>query len=74
VRTAIAEGWVLARILLRFVVAGILAWQGVAAASRGGAWYALAVALLVFAVFYAAMTVGVLWVWGRDLGRAEGHS
>jgi hypothetical protein len=56
----VAETWLLARILLRLVAAGIVAWQGVAAASRGGAWYLLAIPLLLLAAFFAVTTVGIL--------------
>ena len=64
----------LARVLLRFVVVAFVAWQGVAAASRGGVWYALAIPMLALSLFYAVMTVGILWVWGKDLRGVRGHS
>ena len=74
VRTAAAEAWVLARILLRLVAAGIVAWQGVAAASRGGAWYLLAIPLFLLAAFFVVTTAAILWVWGRELRSVGGHS
>jgi hypothetical protein len=63
----VKEAWLLARILLRFAATGIVAWQGEAAASRGGAWYVVAVALLALAAFFAVMTTAILVVWAREL-------
>jgi hypothetical protein len=68
------EAWLLARILFRFVAVAILAWQGVAAASRGGAWWAFAIPSLAFALFFAVMTVAILWAWASELGGVRGHS
>jgi hypothetical protein len=56
------------------VAAAIIAWQGVAAASRGGAWYALAILLFGLALFFAVTTVAILWAWGSELGSVRGHS
>jgi hypothetical protein len=69
-----ASAWLLVRILLRFVAAGVVAWQGVAAASRGGAWYALAILLLALALFFAVTIAAILWIWAKESAAAKGHS
>jgi hypothetical protein len=74
VRTVVAEAWLLARILLRLVAAGIVAWQGAAAASRGGAWYLLAIPLFLLAAFIAVTTVAILVMWARELRGVGEHS
>jgi hypothetical protein len=73
VRGLEAEAWLLARSLLRFVAAVVLAWQGVAAAARGGAWYFLAIPFFLLGAFVVVTTVAILWVWGRELRGVEGH-
>lgn len=73
-RNAAGEACVLARILLRFAAVAIATWQAVVAASRGGAWYALAALLLIIAVPYAAISVGMVWLWVMELRGVKGHS
>jgi hypothetical protein len=67
VRAAVAEAWVLVRILLRFVAVGILAWVVVTAVSHSGLWYGLAIPLGVLALGQLVISGGLLWVWAREL-------
>jgi hypothetical protein len=74
VRRAASELWLLARILLRLVAAAIVLQQAFAAASHGGAWYALALLLAILGLFFLVTTVGTLCVWAKELVGGGRHS
>ena len=64
-RFGVTWGWLVsffARLLLNLVAALAFAWTAVEAAALGGAWYALAAALAVLALWMLALVV--LFAWG----------
>jgi hypothetical protein len=66
-RYAVSEAWVLARILLRFVAIGVLAWVAAVSVSRGGAWYLLAIPFGLLALFQLVLSSVILWTWAVGL-------
>jgi hypothetical protein len=64
--------WRLFSLTVRFVAAGIIAWEGVRAAERGGPWIALACPLALIGLGVFVLTgLGAYGLWQEF--RAKGH-
>ena len=61
-------------VLLRLAANAIIAQQGVAAAERGLAWWALAIPLEILALLMLVLNCGIIWVWANELRGVKGHS
>jgi hypothetical protein len=60
--------------LLRFAGVGVLIWVAAQAVSRGGLGYALAIPLVILALFQLVLSCAILWRWVKELRSVGGHT